>query len=377
MTSAAPRTSLAGKLALAVGSVAFTWLLLELPGQIELVRFYHLGGASSLFLAAEPWRNPTLVMDDDRIFRRVGGTHLTGETPGDMAVWLGFETTPHPYDAQYDAAGFRNKSDSREAELAVIGDSFIEAPLVADGELLAAQLGHALGVRGATFGHLGYGPQQELDVLRDEVLPHPREWIVWAFFEGNDLGDFASYEKRIGRWPLERAWKRSLAYALLTRVRDAGGDANAEARERVRAQLVRIAAPNAGAAAAELLLNPSDGAWDERREATLARAVDVIAQAQRESEAKGARFVAAFVPTKWRVYHDIDGTPRAKDDAFPRKFLAACAERGITAVDLTPALRSAARERIVYVADDAHWNAAGIGVAAQEIAAALPFRAER
>jgi hypothetical protein len=371
MTSTAPQTSLGARLALAVGSVALTWLALELPGQLELVRYHHLGGASSLFLAAEPWRNPTLVTDADRIFKRVGGTHLTGETPGDMAVWLGFETTPHPYDALYDAAGFRNRSDSREAEIAVIGDSFVEAPLVADEDLLAEQLGRALGTRGATFGHLGYGPQQELDVLRDEVLPHPRQWIVWAFFEGNDLGDFAAYENQIARWPLARAWKRSLAYALLTRVSDTGSDVNAKARERMRARLVRVAAPNAGAAAVEVLLNPSDAAWDERRAATLERAADVIAQAKRESEAKGARFVAAFVPTKWRVYQDADGTPRAKDDPFPQKFLAACAERRIIAVDLAPALRAAAGERLVYVPDDAHWNASGIGVAAREIAAAI------
>jgi len=49
-----------------------------------------------------------------------------------------------------------------------------------------------------------------------------------------------------------------------------------------------------------------------------------------------------------------------------------CASAGIQFLDLTPALeRAAASGRAVYFADDAHWNAAGHEIAAQELASFL------
>ena len=46
-----------------------------------------------------------------------------------------------------------------------------------------------------------------------------------------------------------------------------------------------------------------------------------------------------------------------------------CASAGISFLDLTPPLEQAAASgRAVYFADDAHWNAAGHEVAAQELA---------
>jgi hypothetical protein len=45
-----------------------------------------------------------------------------------------------------------------------------------------------------------------------------------------------------------------------------------------------------------------------------------------------------------------------------------CAAAGFSFLDLTPALeRAAASGRAVYFADDAHWNAAGHEIAAQEL----------
>jgi phospholipase/lecithinase/hemolysin len=46
-----------------------------------------------------------------------------------------------------------------------------------------------------------------------------------------------------------------------------------------------------------------------------------------------------------------------------------CAGAGISFLDLTPALEEAAASgRAVYFADDAHWNAAGHEIAAQQLA---------
>jgi hypothetical protein len=372
MTADEPgRTALSARLALATGSVLFFWLVLEVPGQLEWIRYYHLGDRSSIFLAEEPWRNPTLVMDPDRIFRRLPGTHLLGQTKGDMAVWLELPGESHAFDVYYDAAGFRNRRPTHDAEIAIIGDSLIEAPLVSDDELLAAQLERALGRRVATFGHLGYGPQQELDVLREDALALDRRWIVWAFFEGNDLVDFSDFEQRRKRWPLERALKRSLAYSV-TKVLG-GASRQAAARERARARLVRARAPTAEGGQVEILLGPPPPElWDDRWNDLLAAAIDVLAVARRHSEERGASFLAVLVPTKERVYREIAGGSAAPEQSpFGAKFVAECRERGIAALDLTGPLRERARHELVYFVDDAHWNGAGIGVAATEVAAAI------
>ncbi len=62
---------------------------------------------------------------------------------------------------------------------------------------------------------------------------------------------------------------------------------------------------------------------------------------------------------------DIEANRRAANELL-RDF---CAAADISFLDLTPALeQSAAAGRAVYFADDAHWNAAGHEIAAQELA---------
>jgi hypothetical protein len=116
----------------------------------------------------------------------------------------------------------------------------------------------------------------------------------------------------------------------------------------------------------------------------------------REGCAKqGSRFTVMFIPSKAGVYWplverslgpeelqraldfcssynhmslraaDIRANRLAQNDLL-REF---CAKEAIPFLDLTPALeQSAAAGRPVYFADDAHWNAAGHEIAAQELA---------
>jgi len=109
----------------------------------------------------------------------------------------------------------------------------------------------------------------------------------------------------------------------------------------------------------------------------------------------GARLIVMFIPSKAEVYWplvehslgqdqlqpsldfissynhmplraaDISSNRLAQNDLM-REF---CAGAGIPLLDLTPALeRAASSGRAVYFADDAHWNAAGHEVAAEELA---------
>jgi lysophospholipase L1-like esterase len=75
-------------------------------------------------------------------------------------------------------------------------------------------------------------------------------------------------------------------------------------------------------------------------------------------------FISAYNHMKIRV-EDIRANRLVQNDLM-REF---CASAGIQFLDLTPALEQAAASgRAVYFADDAHWNAAGHEIAAEELA---------
>jgi hypothetical protein len=116
---------------------------------------------------------------------------------------------------------------------------------------------------------------------------------------------------------------------------------------------------------------------------------------------EGARLTIMFIPSKDEVYWplvehslgknelersldfissynhmplragDISANRLAQNELM-REF---CADAGIPFLDLTPALEQAAASgRAVYFADDAHWNAAGHQIAAEELAKFLARR---
>ena len=88
---------------------------------------------------------------------------------------------------RYDRNGFRNSVDLQQADIVVIGDSYIEGYMTPESKLATTLLGQLQGKTVANLGHSGYGPQQELVVLKRYGLPLHPHTVIWAFFEGNDL----------------------------------------------------------------------------------------------------------------------------------------------------------------------------------------------
>lgn len=116
-------------------------------------------------------------------------------------------------DVSYDKNGFRNSHEIREADLVVIGDSYIEGYLTSEANLLTSILADLQGNPVANLGHAGYGPQQELAVLKRFGLPLKPKTIIWAFFEGNDFIDMEGYDNRAlfnGNAFWQDFWFRSL-----------------------------------------------------------------------------------------------------------------------------------------------------------------------
>src|SRR3954447_19218100 len=159
-----------------------------------------------------PWRRPGNRPDPDLIFAREGPREARQRFQGaelhglrGASPWKTYVT-----DVRLDRDGFRNPTDLGRADLVVIGDSFIEGLHVSAPELVTARLSESTGRPVANLGRTGYGPQQELQVLRRYGLPRRPRTCVWAFYEGNDLQDLDGYEadrKNLRRIVHESRWR--------------------------------------------------------------------------------------------------------------------------------------------------------------------------
>jgi lysophospholipase L1-like esterase len=155
---------------------------------------------------------------------------------GDI-VRMGFvspEMSPallHRFPVRTDSEGFRNDSLPSHVDVAALGDSFTDA-LTLPVELgWPARLQARLGRSVRNYGVAGFGPQQELRVLRDYVLPRGPRIVVVGFFAGNDIPGaslFDEFERTgeagtfgVAGWPFKREvarFDRSYAYLLARRL---------------------------------------------------------------------------------------------------------------------------------------------------------------
>src|SRR5262249_47983618 len=93
-----------------------------------------------------------------------------------------------------DSRGFRNPKTLDRADVALIGDSYIEGAYVSDDETAAVRLAALTGRPVVNLGVSGYGTLQEMQVLTKFALPLAPRVVAWFFFEGNDLDDDQNFE---------------------------------------------------------------------------------------------------------------------------------------------------------------------------------------
>jgi hypothetical protein len=282
-----------------------------------------------------------------------------------------------------DEHGFRNPTGIRQADVVCIGDSFTEACQVAEEETFARQVEANSGVRCVNLGLSGYGPQQELLVLKRFSLAYQPRLVVWQLWEGNDLED----AERFHRWKrdpdssrqslAERLYSQSLLVRLLklTRAKPTVYDSDYSYLEATlrqsdgqRTRLSRDPGYVADAAA-----RYPDGLAETRR---------AIAEGYRLCRARGIELLVLFIPLRPRAlepYVDYDN-PDAKKRAFPigsthdqrdmdSQLTAFCRQLGCPAIDLLPAMRAAATRdnRRLYLARDPHLDVGGHAVVAQQV----------
>lgn len=361
---------------LTTGSLVFCWVLAEGAVLLGLVDYRVLFGSyesgTALSVAGRRFDKELLWRHDP---------HYRYEAPYQGNIGRALCIPPDPartVAVRYDRNGFRNARDLDSAEIVVIGDSYMEGYFTPDERVITTRLSELQEKSVANLGHSGYGPQQELVVLQRFGFPLAPQTVVWAFFEGNDFLDAERYEEKVlrsgnGWW--QDFWFRSLSRnvsALLFRSEQpcTPDESLKELRAEFLDSMHRTTTVFFASAEVERVSEP-----------TLLKAVAPIIRAAQLCRDRNIRFLVAFVPEKFRVYHDLPNL--ALSTAAIRQWhvsdvpgrlqrLLADADPRIEYVDLTPALKTAARSGIpTYLADDTHWTDEGNLVAADAIHRAL------
>jgi len=381
----------AGKL---VRLAAFTASILLAVGLFELPTIVRVVDYRVVFhTPTPPWRREGNRPDADLLYVREPNQRLCVQFQGSDLHGLDGATSSKIYRCEtgLDGRGFRNPSDLASARVVIIGDSFVEGLQAGDDELISTWLAKELGAPTANLGRTGYGPQQELEVLRRYGVPLGPRTCIWAFYEGNDLQDVESYDATRDRvrklrpesptreWFARSFVRNGSAYLVRRGAEGPGVPAHRQAG--------RFRDSSGRAAPIHFSCGVHEGA-PERVTARIdspafRRFCAILSEARATCRARGIDLVVAFIPSKFRVYRDFC---RFDDDSPCRDWavddLPAAVARAVHEVsdevgflDLTPALRDrAAAGEYVYLADDTHWSGEGHRTAALAIADFLQRR---
>jgi lysophospholipase L1-like esterase len=158
------------------------------------------GIASERHDLGEVTRDPRWF-DSARYGRRLrAGVNALNEWRYGDIVRMGYIPTPatggalHRFTFQTDAEGFRNPGVRERFDIAALGDSFTDAMTMTVEASWPARLERTLGMTVQNYGTAGFGPQQELLVLKDFVARHRPRVVVLAFFAGNDIFDAEAFD---------------------------------------------------------------------------------------------------------------------------------------------------------------------------------------
>ncbi len=384
LTSSVPRTEIRSQFLLVTFSLGLALLLVEVPAWLKLIDYRRTFSISTSL----PWEQPGYLPDPE-LLAKPEPYHSVKILFNRGNIGTTLCLPPHqaePFELKYDRNGFRNDNDRTNAEIAVIGDSYVESPMLPSSALSTTRLEELTQRTVVNLGQSGYGPQQELAVLKRYGLPlHPRS-VVWVFFEGNDLLDADEYAGMVSflksNWnTIDTAWDRSFTRnALFWLTKAVRGCVPAEAaKERTAHATVT---DTEGKKHGLYVKGRSQSASLTKRELhTLKTSVAAIEEAYRLVKNEGARFVVVFAPTSFRVYYDIADFKEAGEDItrwdlndlpnLLRKMISEISP-DIEYLDLTPALKSAARKNgLVFLPDDTHWSLEGHRVVADVLADAL------
>ena len=362
------------------GTLTLLLVLVELPATVRLISYAPLLEQTGI--------TDAFVADVELSFRRPANVTWTGQVQGDVVSgWnLPPETTKR-VTFTTDALGFRNRQSHEQADVVLLGDSYVEGWYVSDEETAAVVLEQRLGRPVSNLGVSGFGTLQELAVLRRYGLPLRPRLVAWFFFEGNDLYDDQEFENALiylrehgvyDTGPVEPArfeWSR---FQRASFVRNAYGLLRRTIHPLVRQALPPHGSYRDGTGAMHRLYYHNYAALPftdyerERFETTTTAFLERVTLAR----GQGVMITLFFVPMKFRVYGEFctfapDSPCRHWQPwALPTRFAALCAEEDLDCVDLSEPMRAAAEAgQLLYATEDSHWNAAGHAFVAEQVLA--------
>ena len=322
-----------------------------------------------------------------------------------------------PGSAGHDEWGFRNREVPPRGDVVTIGDSQTYGVGVPRPHTWPAQLAELTGREVYNASLPAYSPIQYHELLRRYALRLRPRLVIVAFYFGNDLRESYSLVYAL---PHYRALRRP-GVPPLERGAPAAGT-NARFLRRLRPWLARHSVLYGATLStflkghvqrAELIMRGPGGDRPSLRHGAVTtvftpawrlRALDlrspIIAEGLRLSlahfelmarlcDSADVRLLVALIPTKERVYQPlIEADPDLRRHATLRELLAQEGEadrrirrfleqRGISYLDLLPALRGALGQAVIYPPnEDGHPSAAGHAVIARAlsraVAASLP-----
>jgi SGNH hydrolase-like domain, acetyltransferase AlgX len=318
------------------------------------------------------------VLDEDLVFRRIPGLRWSGRPASDVEEAYGLpRTLQHPITFTYDRWGYRNAIDLDHADVVVLGDSMVEGWYVSDEQTLTAQLAASIGRPVANLGVAGYGPLQELRVLKGDALRRKPKIVAWFFFEGNDLYDDETFSNALLAGPPSRdertphpggltrshGWRqRSFVINFFQRIR------------RWSHPLIPTQAPYWADLRGQRVyfFRYGEVPWTEFEEKrwTIARAA--FEEGLTFARDHNIQLVFFYVPIKYRVFRDFIAVPAGSPmehwevwHLLPLRFRDFCRQAAVPCVDLTDQLRQAvAHGRMAYPLNDTHWSPEGHAIAA-------------
>ena len=359
-------------------------LILEAPAIVGAIDYSRIRGA-----VAGDWNGPAADFLDDHefSFRRPPNAHWSGYLRSNMAQYFNL-----PIHSAYrqtfttDGRGFRNAMTLDRADIALIGDSYIEGAYVSDEETVSVRLHQLTDRPVANLGVSGYGTMQELKVFERYALPLGPRMAAWFFFEGNDLDDDQTFEN-------------AMAYEQGVPAPSAPTPRSVRWREFLKRSFTANAFMQLREMSDGLVPNGIDSfGWFRDREGAVHRfyffdfyATRALGEYERErfettkatfrqgaaiAREHGIRLVVFYIPIKFRVYGEFCAFPAGSPCPgwhpwdLETRFAAFCREAGIEFVSLTEPMRGAAAAGdLLYAPEDSHWNAAGHAFVAEQVAA--------
>lgn len=386
--STAPRTTLIRGL-----MITFTFAVilacLELPAMLKLVHWHLL---FDRFSGEENRYTWSFQNDTELGFRRRAGDTWAGRPPSDIEGGVNMPPSlQQSITFTYDRWGYRNLSDYEQADVIMIGDSYIEGWYVSDNETAAHILQESTQRPVANLGVAGYGTLQTSIVLHKEAPRLNPRVVVWSFFEGNDLYDDERFDNTMLAAPQDdldtNAHPEGLARGQDWKQRSFTRNALRRFRRWVE-PLIPNKAPYFG-----YLKQPgrerqtiyfADYAgvpWSDWINGRWQRARAVLEEAAAYAGDQDIKLIFMYVPVKYRVYRpyiEVDPDSPVNDWELwqlPRLFSKFCSTADVACIDLTEMFQAAVREGgMPYAPTDTHWSAAGHRLVAERLESELRQR---